>query len=283
MDEIINNTTLVFISYRSKNKISKYVEKVFENFKIIVIENSDDKSIKSFIKNKNCDIYFVNNIGFASSISFARKKIKTNYFIIMNPDILKIDITGVEKFYNIAKKLKDEFSCLGPRYTNISSKTLKQSDNNKEIDTLKSISGAMMFFNVKKFDLINGFDENFFLYFEETDYAVRGRKIGLKSYQINTIKIKHEAGTSVEFKDDEEKNKIKELYTWHFIWSKYYFYKKHYGLFISIIYFLPILLRSLLKIIYYTVTFRKKEKKKYEIRINGLLSSMKGLKSFKRI
>ena len=106
---------------------------------------------------------------------------------------------------------------------------------------------------------------------------------GLKSYQINTIKIKHEAGTSVEFKDDEEKNKIKELYTWHFIWSKYYFYKKHYGLFISIIYFLPILLRSLLKIIYYTVTFRKKEKKKYEIRINGLISSMKGLKSFKRI
>ena len=33
-----------------------------------------------------------------------------------------------------------------------------------------------MFFNKSKFDLLGGFDENFFLYFEETDYCLRAKK-----------------------------------------------------------------------------------------------------------
>ena len=136
-----------------------------------------------------------------------------------------------QKFYEVAQKLNDNFSCLGPRYSNISSKTLKQSNKDKEIDTLKSISGAMMFFNIKKFDLLNGFDENFFLYFEETDFAYRGNSIGLKAYQVNSIELEHIVGTSVDFKDMEEEKKIRDLYTWHFIWSKFYFLRNIMGYF----------------------------------------------------
>ena len=283
MNDLLDNITLVFVSYKSKKKILNYINKVFQEFNIIVIENSADKSIIDEYKNKNCEIFFVNNIGFGSSINFARNKIKTDYFIVINPDIIGIDKTGIKKFFEIGKKLNNKFSCLGPRYTNIAKKTLKQSDETKEIDILKSISGAMMFFNAEKFDLVNGFDENFFLYFEETDYAYRANKLGLNCYQINTIKIIHEVGTSVDYKDNIEKQKILDLYAWHFIWSKFYFFRKHYGLLISYIYFLPILLRAIIKFFYFTITQNDKKKKKYNLRINGLVSSMKGLKSFKRI
>ena len=283
MNDLNKKITIVFISYKSKKKIIPFVEHIFKDYNIIIIENSDERSIKSEITNNKCIIYFVKNLGYGSSINYARKNINTEYFIVINPDILDIDYFDIKKFYDTAKQLKNSFSCLGPRYTNISSKTLKQSNINKEIETIKSISGAVMFFNIKKFDLLNGFDKNFFLYFEETDYCYRGNKVGLKSYQINSIKVKHMVGTSVNYKDEYEQNKIKELLTWHFIWSKFYFFRKHYGFLFSIIYFFPILIRSIVKFLYFQLTSNNKKKRKYLIRLDGLLNSIVGNKSYKRI
>ena len=39
-----------------------------------------------------------------------------------------------------------------------------------------------------------GFDENFFLYWEETDYTKRNWKSGLPAYQLNLVKVTHEKG-----------------------------------------------------------------------------------------
>ena len=140
-----------------------------------------------------------------------------------------------------------------------------------------------MFFNTNVFDKIGRFDENIFLYFEETDYCKRGHKINLNSYQLNKIKIRHDVGTAVEYIDKKEKNRIKLLCGWHFIWSKYYFYKKHYGLIFSLIYFSPILVRSMIKILISKMFKNYSNEEKYKNRFDGLISSMKGLKSFKRI
>ena len=140
-----------------------------------------------------------------------------------------------------------------------------------------------MFFNTKVFDKIGRFDENIFLYFEETDFCKRGRKINLNSFQLNKIKVRHDVGTAVEYVDENEKLKIKLLCSCHFIWSKYYFYKKHYGLIVSLIYFFPILVRSIIKIFISKIFKNYSNEEKYKNRINGLISSIKGLKSFKRI
>ena len=45
--------------------------------------------------------------------------------------------------------MKDNFSCLGPRYNNIDKKTLKQSNKNYDIGYVKAISGAAMFLKPK--------------------------------------------------------------------------------------------------------------------------------------
>ena len=59
-----------------------------------------------------------------------------------------------------------------------------------------------MFFNKANFDQLNGFDENFFLYFEENDFCLRSFKIN-KNYQINNIKVKHHI--TVEIQNESEK------------------------------------------------------------------------------
>ena len=43
-----------------------------------------------------------------------------------------------------------------------------------------------------------------FLYFEETDYCYRSNKNNFKIYQVNSQKVYHDIGTSVETTNEEE-------------------------------------------------------------------------------
>ena len=280
-----NEITIVIVSYKSKNKILNFLRKIKINFKVIIIENSNDFTIKDDLNkiSQNIDIFFTGNIGYGCSANYARKKINTKYFFLFNPDLIGVDNYMIEYFLKYAKKINNNFSCLGPRYENISEKTLKQSDLKQEIGYINAISGAAMFFNTEKFDLIGGFDENFFLYFEETDYCKRGNNQKLYSYQLNTVKIKHNVGTAVEYTSQKEKNDIQKLCNWHFIWSKYYFYKKHHGIFISFFIFVPIILRSISRIIISKITKNSENEEKYKNRLDGLLASISGKESFRRI
>ena len=80
-----------------------------------------------------------------------------------------------------------------------------------------------MFINKEIFEEIGRFDENFFLYFEETDYCYRGKKNYI-SYQINEIKVES-IGRTVNIENKDQQN-LNNILIWHFIWSKFYFTKK---------------------------------------------------------
>ena len=121
------------------------------------------------------------------------------------------------------------------------------------------------------------------MYWEETDYTKRAKLKGLFAYQLNTVKVRHEKGKSVEVKNTLEKRNLEKLYTWHFIWSKYYFYNKHYGAIISLIFFFPIIIRSIFKILIFKIFNNNEKLEKYQTRLNGLLNSILGKKSYKRI
>ena len=68
--------TIVIVSYKSKKKILKFIKNLSENYRILIIENSDDKSIKYEIEKlfQNVEIYFTRNIGYGSSANYARTK-----------------------------------------------------------------------------------------------------------------------------------------------------------------------------------------------------------------
>jgi GT2 family glycosyltransferase len=92
----------------------------------------------------------------------------------------------------------------------------------KEVDF---ISGAAMFIRKSVIDKAGRFDEEFFLYFEETELSFRIRKAGYKSVILPFIKIIHLEGssqvsTTFNYKRYE-----------HFARSRNLFYKKSYGSF----------------------------------------------------
>ena len=139
-----------------------------------------------------------------------------------------------------------------------------------------------MFINKKRFNEIGRFDENFFLYFEETEYCYRAKKKNLKSYQINNIIVRAQ-GRTVLIKNKREKKLLKNILIWHFIWSKYYYYKKRFGKIKSLIIFIPTIIRTNFKILINRLVKNKEKIEKYQTRLNGLMTSIKGKKSNLRL
>ena len=278
------DVTLILLTHKSKKLVIDYLKNVYSKLKILIIDNSNDTELENLI-NKNyplARIYLIENNGYGNAINYGSSLVNTEYFLISNPDVEGINEKSINAFVDAAKKLENRFSVLGPRYLNANSKSLKQSFDNNSIAEMKFLSGACMFFSKKNFDKLNGFDENIFLYFEENDFCMRSHKVN-KNYQINNIKVKHNVGNSVETTSEEEKLQQNNLRTWHFIWSKFYYYKKHYGFSLAFIYFIPIIIRINFRIFLYTLKKDKINVEKYKVRKSGLYSSILNKKSFKRV
>jgi len=283
MRKILNKISIVLVCYNSSFKLRKFVKKIPNATKIYIIDNSKDYSLKKLFRNKkNVKIYFTKNDGYGSSINFAAKKINTPYFLVVQPDVSGIKKNSLIKFYKYAKKLKDKFSVIGPHFLNASISGHYQTNLKYKIKEIHNVHGSTMFFNKKIFNKNKGFDKNIFLYWEETDYSKRASKNGYKAYQLNIVKVKHEKGKAVKTTNQKDINKLENLYTWHFIWSKFYYFNKHYGKIISLVYFTPIIIRILFRINIYKL-IKSNKYTKYYCRWDALKSSILGKKSSMRL
>ena len=152
----------------------------------------------------------------------------------------------------------------------------KKATNNltlkKKIAKIFAINGACMLFNKKNFDLLDGFDEKFFLFYEENDICKRGNYKKMFSYQLNTIKIRHISGTSVDYSNKKEKNKYEYIRNFHLVKSKIYYLRKHFGFFLVIIYTLVFVIRIFIKSIFYLILRKKKPLNKNFVRLKAAWS-----------
>ena len=270
--------TILIITYKSEKIIYDFLKKIPSNYKTIIIENSENYTLKKDIEKKydNIKFYIKKNNGVSSSINYAVDKIETKYFLQISPDI-DFNFEDLKFFLDLAENKNDKFAAIGPRFLDVKEKSHKQIDENLKFGKINSVHGSCMFINKKSFLDIGKFDENFFLYFEETEFCYRAKKKGYFSYQINESKVRS-TGRSVDI-ENENKENFSNILIWHFIWSKFYFNKKRYGIFLSIIIFIPILIRILFRIMLYRITKNYSLLDKYKIRLDGLLKSIKGEKS----
>ena len=61
---------------------------------------------------------------------------------------------------------------------------------------------------------------------------------------------------------------------WHWMWSKFYFNKKHYGSIYSILSVSGNLFSALFKVILFTLIFNTEKRKIYFQRLSGLMNSI---------
>ena len=67
------------------------------------------------------------------------------------------------------------------------------------------------------------------------------------------------------------------------MWSKYYYNKKHYGIFIALIKIFFNLVSAIFKYVFYLLTLNNYKKNIFKMRISGIINSILGNKSKYRI
>lgn len=281
----MSNISIIIVNHKSSDKTLKFIKKIPLNYKIIIVDNSGDGKLKKKINlEKHIKIIEIENFGYGSAINEGRKIIDTKFFFAFSPDIEGVDKNFLNIFEDaIQSRLK--FGALGPRFINVKEKSHKQSDIRKKIGKINAISGAAILLNTQAFDEINGFDEKIFLFFEENDLCARLIKKKFKIYQLNDANVFHPKGVEKGVVETKNYNfsTLQNFYSWHFMWSKFYHYKKNkYNIF-AYLYFIPILIRLIIRISFYSLTNSKQKKDKYLMRLSGLISSILNKKSFKRI
>ena len=104
---INNRITIVIVLYNSSNLIFDCL-KPLNNFNIIIVDNGKNSNyLKELEKKKNIKIITKNkNLGYGCGINFAFEYIKTDFFLILNPDVL-INEAEILKLLDTAEKYKN--------------------------------------------------------------------------------------------------------------------------------------------------------------------------------
>ena len=278
-------TTIIIVTFKSEGVIHNCLSRINNNYPVIIIENSNDEFFKNEIEKKFSNVKCIltgENLGFGKANNIGIGLVKTQYVFLLNPDAVLFEDT-LEILESSANRIKN-FALLAPAI--IDSHELnygffnKKNISTKNIDAFEVdyIKGFAMFFNKSKFSKIDFFDENIFLYLEEIDLCKRLNLINEKIYLISRAKIKHLGGKS---HGNEFNLEIEISRNWHWMWSNFYYNKKHFGTLKAYNVTIFLFFKSMLKIIFF-IFFNKKKFFIHKARFLGLLNSYLGKKSFYR-
>ena len=270
------NLTVIITTFKSDSKIVNCLNSINSQIKVIVVENSNSESFKVNIEKKFFNVECIlpgENLGYSKANNLGLLKVKTKYALILNPDTI-LDPEAINNFLEFTKNYED-FAIVGPNQNELIDNNLKAIPFE-----VKKIKGYAMFLNLSKFSNIGFFDENFFLYLEEIDLCKRVKQIKEKIYVDPSIQVLHLGGASVDSKFSEE---VELNRNWHWMWSRFYFKKKHSNYFFALISMMPKLFSTALKILIYLFIFKTKKRKIYLMRLSGLINSIIGKSSWHRI
>ena len=272
--------TIIITTFKSEQKIRECLSSIDPQVNIILIENSSSiefkKDIESNFSNVSCELTN-DNLGYGKANNIGLKKVKTKYALILNPDTV-LSSNTLELFFEFIKTNED-FTILGPNQN----EKLSTLDNHKkgEIEFFETdkIKGYAMFLNMEKLKSVGFYDENIFLYLEEIDLCKRVKDAKGKILICPKIIIFHYGAQSV---NNDYANQIELTRNWHWMWSLFYFNKKHYGYLSALILILPKLLSSIIKMSFYFLISNKQNKEIYSKRFSGIINSMLGKNSWYR-
>ena len=274
--------TIILVSFHSNHIIENLINTLEKNIRIIVIENSLNNEIKTYLEKKFKNVQVIipkENLGQGGGINFGLSLVKTEFSLYLDVDTVP-DQDMIEILLKNAEKIKN-FSILAPKVKNLNYTDELYIEHNKDKNChkMKFITGCALLFNMKILNKIGHFDENIFLYYEEHDLYYRCLKFGFAIYLIDDAKLIHHGSSSINKNYDYEINLTRN---WHYCWSKFYYFKKNYGYFYGIKKTIPNFLRALRKYLFYKFVGDKKNSSLRMAEMQGLMASYFLRKSLRR-
>lgn len=248
--------SFIIVNYKSRELLEKCISSIkrtalsFSHETIIV---SNDGEVFNFPEIKTINLE--NNLGFGVGCNAGAKIAQGEILCFLNPDIEIIS----NDFQKIISEFENDpkLGIIGPKLVTENNK-VQEWGAGKEINFFDIIgnnlgfkrsrkiwtsekrvecawvSGACLFIKKNLFERLNGFDEKFFLYFEDIDLCKRIKKFGYKIIYFPKFVIKHFGGRSFENKKYQKK---------YYYSSQDYYFQKHFG---KIHYFLLKITRRLI-------------------------------------
>jgi N-acetylglucosaminyl-diphospho-decaprenol L-rhamnosyltransferase len=235
------------------NSITFLEKKVYDNFILKLIKNSK-------------------NLGFAKACNQGAEGYNGDFLLFLNPDcyleqnviseVVKYFISNQEKRIGVLgiKLLDNELNpttsyCYFPTtwnwfYTIIGLdrilpkifKPVLQSSNTDEIENVDLVMGSFYLIKNSLFQKLQGFDERFFVYYEEVDLSFRIKLEGYKNVHYPLVKAIHLGGAS--------SNQFKVHRLVYNMTSRWLYWKKHKNSFNQIIHWILFGLEFFSRILY---------------------------------
>lgn len=230
---VINSplVSIMVVTYNSQNYIKACLEKLFKTkypkFEIIVVDNaSSDKTIE-IIKKKFVKVRIIQNkknLGYAGGNNLGVKNAKGNLVAFINPDTqvlpewLKPLVNTIQSPRTAACQPKimllqdKKLICATGKISNfLGFETLsnyKDKDFSMKIKEITSFSGSAVLIKKDIYKKLGGFDDQFFMYYEDGDLSWRIRLSGYNIKMVPESVVYHE----YKFQPDEEYQKEKNKF-----------------------------------------------------------------------
>lgn len=252
--------SILIVSYNTCSLTAACIQSIFDskmaiNFEIIVFDNASTDNSPDFLAENFPNIKLIasdKNIGFGAANNIASEHARGHMILLLNPDTLVIE-NGLQKLYNFAcvngpdsiyggasynaDQEIDTLSCVGePTLWSLAMRAFGFSVlgrktrlfNSEEIpgwhrDSIKTvpvIKGCFLLISRASWDVLEGFDNDYFLYSEETDLCKRAGLNGIECIFYPYAKIHHVGAASESSKPSRT---IKLLN------GKAIYYSKHWG------------------------------------------------------
>ena len=220
------DVSIIIINYKNAELTIDAIKSIYEktigiNFEIIVIDNdSNDNIEKKLNENFKNGIKFIQsskNLGFGRANNLGLKLSNGKYVFLLNNDTLlinnaikilydfmelnngvavcggnlyDIDMNPTQSFGSLPKNENLIFSLTRSFYKSIF-KIRSKFNFTKKSKKAGYIVGADMMIRKEILERSGAFDDDFFLYFEETELTYRIKKLGYKVYSVPNAKIIH--------------------------------------------------------------------------------------------
>jgi GT2 family glycosyltransferase len=225
--------SILIVTHNSYPDIKATIESIIKkisniDYEIIVVDNnSSDISTLDYLKTQSQfgKIQFVplqSNLGFgrANNIAFSISSFEN--ILILNPDITfnndsEINIIRMIDFVESKKSIGavapaltkpdgsldfnyrlnvDPLHLILNRFKKISSNVnVQKKAQNHELKVC-TLAGAFIIIKSRNFELIDGFDERYFMYSEDLDFSYKLRAYGLDLFVLNDLFFEHNIGSS---------------------------------------------------------------------------------------
>ncbi|MBI2031143.1 MAG: glycosyltransferase [Candidatus Levybacteria bacterium] len=259
--------SIIIVNYKSKKELFDCIKSIETSntkatYEIIVVDNDGEKRFEKELKKMFESVKYIKsptNIGYGAGNNLGAKFARGKYLFFLNPDTRTYPEAIDELFRFISRdneigivapllfdKNNNPYPLQGTRFLTPIRAIFSLSFINKlipanriykdyyligwdkkNIKEVDVVPGTAFMIKKEIFKKINGFDENFFLFFEEFDLCKRVRELEYKIFITPKARIIHKWGVS----SSRSRQDIKKIFSN----SRFYYFKKHFGLFSAIL------------------------------------------------